>query len=151
MQETQKSESTTPDELPEIVQSQEVQRGDQERYLRLLADFDNYRRRVDRERSSAARAGKRAVILPLLDVLDDFDRALRHLKQESSSVSEGLEAILRKLAGVLDAEGVAQSLAWANRSILSHTKPSGPYRALNTNGVSLPRRLGAAIAGETSC
>jgi len=106
MQETQKSESTTPVELPEIVQSQEEQRGDRERYLRLLADFDNYRRRVDRERSSAARAGKRAVILPLLDVLDDFDRALRHLSQESSSVSEGLEAIHRKLAGVLDAEGV---------------------------------------------
>ena len=45
-------------------------------YLRALADFENYRRRVERERSTAARSGKREIILALLDVLDGFDRAL---------------------------------------------------------------------------
>ena len=105
MQETEKSESITPGEAFGMLQSREEQRGDRERYLRLLADFDNYRRRVDRERATAARAGKRGVILSLLDVLDDFERAMRHLAP--SSVSEGLEAIHRKLVGVLEAEGVA--------------------------------------------
>ena len=48
-------------------------RREHEMYLRALADFDNYRRRVERERASADRAGKRDVILSLLEVLDSFE------------------------------------------------------------------------------
>ena len=106
MQENETGESKIPSEQSDMVLLQEEPRRDQERYLRLLADFDNYRRRVDRERTSAARSSKRAMILSLLDVLDDFERALQHVGEASSSVSEGLQAIHRKLAGVLEAEGV---------------------------------------------
>jgi molecular chaperone GrpE len=78
-----------------------------EMYLRALADFDNYRRRVERESGSAAQNGKREVILPLLEVLDSFDLALQHMnKNTPSSLLEGLQAIHRKLLGVLDAQGV---------------------------------------------
>jgi molecular chaperone GrpE len=47
--------------------------------LRSLAGFDNYRRRVERDRVSEARSGKRDIILRLLDVLDGFDLALAHM------------------------------------------------------------------------
>src|SRR5215813_5507697 len=53
-------------------------RREHEIYLRNLADFENYRRRVERERASVAQAGKREMVLSLLDVLDDFERALEH-------------------------------------------------------------------------
>jgi molecular chaperone GrpE len=77
-----------------------------ELYLRTLADFDNYRKRVERERASAARAGKRRLILGMLDVLDSFDRAIEQMKGADPALIEGLEAIRRKTAGVLEAEGV---------------------------------------------
>lgn len=80
-----------------------------EQYLRALADFDNYRKRVERERASAARSGKRKLILGILDVLDSFDRALaqmQKMKRADPAIIEGLDAIRRKTAGILEAEGV---------------------------------------------
>lgn len=75
-------------------------------YLRALADFDNYRRRVEREAEAAARNDKRRIILSLLDVIDSFDRALPHMSEAAASVSEGYNAIYRKLLSLLEAEGV---------------------------------------------
>ena len=91
---------------PEVERLKEDVRREHEMYLRALADFDNYRKRVERERASSARSGKRETILRLLEVIDSFDRALEHIEAEPSSVSEGLQAIHRKLLGLLEAEGV---------------------------------------------
>ena len=77
-----------------------------ELYLRTLADLDNYRRRVERERASAAHAGKRELILQLLEVLDDFDRALLHMADVPEWISEGLVTIYRRLTAILQAQGV---------------------------------------------
>jgi molecular chaperone GrpE len=74
--------------------------------MRALADFDNYRKRVERERGAAERSGKRAVILALLDVMDDFDRALEHVDQSPDAVAEGLRAVHKRLAEALKAQGV---------------------------------------------
>jgi molecular chaperone GrpE len=84
----------------------EGQRREHEMYLRTLADFDNYRNRIERERATAANAGKREIVLSILNVLDDFERALEHIEESPESVSAGLRAIHRRLAGVLEAEGV---------------------------------------------
>jgi molecular chaperone GrpE len=88
---------------------QELQR-EHEMYLRALADYDNYRRRTERERSQAARSGKRELILSLLDVLDGFDRALQHMSEAPSSISEGVEALHRKFLSLLQAQGVTPML-----------------------------------------
>src|SRR5438552_4883848 len=77
-----------------------------EMYLRALADFDNYRRRVERERSSASRSGKRDIILSLLEVLDSFDRAFQHAKAAPGPMLEGMQAIHRKLLALIEAQGV---------------------------------------------
>jgi molecular chaperone GrpE len=76
--------------------------------LRALADFENYRRRVERDQDGAARRGKREVILPLLEVLDDFERALEHLPNASSAMAAGVQALHRKLLGLLAAQGVSR-------------------------------------------
>ena len=90
----------------EIERLKEEVRREHDMYLRALADYDNYRRRIERERATAARSGKRELILQLLEVLDGFDRALQHVGDAPSSVSEGLQLLQRKLLGVLEAQGV---------------------------------------------
>jgi molecular chaperone GrpE len=75
-------------------------------YLRTLADFDNYRRRTVRERAGADHAGKRDLVLPLLEVLDDFDRALEHLGDVPEWASSGFDAIYRRLNNILQAQGI---------------------------------------------
>jgi molecular chaperone GrpE len=77
-----------------------------ELYLRVLADFDNYRRRTERERASSIQAGKRELVLLLLDVLADFDRALEHLGDVPEWMSSGFVAIYRRLNGILQSQGI---------------------------------------------
>jgi molecular chaperone GrpE len=95
------------DAAEEIEQLKSEVRREHDTLLRALADFDNYRRRVERDRATAARSGKRDIIIRLLDVLDGFDRALGHLDAApASSISAGVQALHRNLLGVLEAEGV---------------------------------------------
>ncbi len=83
-----------------------------EEYLRLAqrsqADFVNFRRRIDEERSQQAREAARAVVLQLLPILDDFERALASADPADleSSWGKGVALIERNLRGVLAAEGV---------------------------------------------
>jgi molecular chaperone GrpE len=81
-------------------------RREHELYLRALADFENYRRRVERDRAKTAASGKREIILSLLDVLDGFDRAAPYISAAPASVAEGVQAIHRRLLDLLDAQGV---------------------------------------------
>ena len=77
-----------------------------DRYLRTRADFENYRRRVERDRDVAARQAKRALLLALLDLADGFDRALVHIDESPDSVAAGLHGMQRRLNSLLEAEGV---------------------------------------------
>jgi molecular chaperone GrpE len=99
-------ESTNDNAASETERLKEELRREHEMYLRALADFDNYRRRVERERTSAARRGKRDLMVSLLDVIDNFDRALEHIGDAPSSVSNGVRAIHRKLLGLLEAQDI---------------------------------------------
>jgi molecular chaperone GrpE len=103
---TKTTKSPTGSEPTETERLKEELQREHEMYLRALADFDNYRRRVERERASALRSGKRELLVSLLEVLDSFDRALEHSVDSSSSVSEGLQAIGRKLRRVVEAQGL---------------------------------------------
>jgi molecular chaperone GrpE len=102
----EKSPGTKPE--AEVERLKEELRHEHEALLRALADFDNYRRRVERDRASAARSGKRDLILSLLEVLDGFDRALNHIDDAPSSVAQGVQAIHRNLLGVLERHGVTR-------------------------------------------
>src|SRR5262245_2463895 len=93
----------TPAEIKNI--RDELKR-ERELRVRALADFDNYRKRVERELGAVERSGKRAIILALLDVMDDFDRALEHVDRSPDAVVEGLRAVHKRLAEALRAQGV---------------------------------------------
>ncbi len=75
-------------------------------YLRALADFDNYRRRVERDQASATRRSKRDILLSVVELLDSFDRALEQLADAPPSVANGMQAIHRQLLSMIEAQGV---------------------------------------------
>ena len=79
---------------------------EREARLRLAADFDNYRRRVRREREHAAEEGKRELLERLITVADDFDLAMANLKDADDSVAEGLRAIRKRFVDMLESNGV---------------------------------------------
>jgi molecular chaperone GrpE len=77
-----------------------------DRYLRTRADFENYRRRVERDRDVAARQAKRGLLQALVDLADGFERALAHVDESPDSVAAGLGGMQRSLSSLLEAEGV---------------------------------------------
>jgi molecular chaperone GrpE len=104
--EAAESRSETERLKEEIERLNHELRREHEMYVRNLADFDNYRRRAERERAQAAQAGKRDLIMPLLEVMDDFERALQHAHDDTESLGVGLRAVYRRLGGLLASEGV---------------------------------------------
>jgi molecular chaperone GrpE len=90
----------------ELAQLKEELRREHEMYLRVLADFDNYRRRIECERANAAHAGKRELVLALLELIDDLECTLKQLQSNPQSILEGLRAMQQRLTGVLAAQGV---------------------------------------------
>src|SRR5262245_65904539 len=95
------------EESAEVEQLKEDLRRGHETYLRAMADFDNYRKRVERDRSTAIKAGKIDLIRALLDVVDNFERALQHMDGAPPSVVRGVKAIYRQLLGILEEIGRA--------------------------------------------
>lgn len=91
---------------PNTARLQEDLTTERERHLRLLAEFDNYRRRTKQERALAEETGKREVLLALLDVKDDVDRALLHIRETSDAVADGLRLIQQRFNNLLEAHGV---------------------------------------------
>lgn len=78
-----------------------------EMYLRKLAEFDNFRKRTEREREELKQTAAEALIRELLPVVDNFERALQHAGDENpESFREGVEMIARQLLDMLEREGL---------------------------------------------
>jgi molecular chaperone GrpE len=80
----------------------------EDKYLRLYAEFDNYKRRTNAERIELFKTANQEVLVSMLPVLDDFDRALKAMQTatEVSAVKEGVELVSNKLNSILTAKGV---------------------------------------------
>jgi molecular chaperone GrpE len=79
-----------------------------DKYLRLMAEFDNFRRRTAKERIELIQTAGKDVIVSLLDVLDDCDRAEKQL-QTSDDIAvqkEGIQLVFNKLRSNLQSKGV---------------------------------------------
>ena len=76
----------------------------------LMADFDNYRKRMEMQVESKINQGKAELILKFVSIHDDLSRAVETAKQGKSErvVIEGLEGILRNVENLFDAEGVKE-------------------------------------------
>jgi molecular chaperone GrpE len=75
-----------------------------------MADFDNYRKQMEKQAATKAEATKAELLLKFLNIRDDYLRALSVAKQEKTKdvVIEGLEGILKNIDSVLASEGVRE-------------------------------------------
>ncbi|MFB0526570.1 MAG: nucleotide exchange factor GrpE [bacterium] len=77
--------------------------------LRLKAEFDNYRKRMEKEREELVEFGKQELMVKLLDILDSLDLALHSTKDEKNeakSIKEGVELIHKQFKEILEREGL---------------------------------------------
>ena len=79
-----------------------------DKYIRLYAEFDNFRRRPAKERIELMQTAGKDVIVSLIDVMDDCDRAEKQMQQSADieQVKEGIQLIFNKLRSTLQAKGL---------------------------------------------
>lgn len=93
------AEETEMEKLKEAVEEEK------KKYLYLMAEFDNYRRRTAKERVEQMQTAGKEVIVSLLEVLDDADRAETELAK-NGTVDEGVKLVFHKLRTLLQARGL---------------------------------------------
>jgi molecular chaperone GrpE len=81
-----------------------------DKYLRLVAEFDNYKKRNAKERIELIQTANKEVIVSLLDVLDDCDRAMPQLEttEDINAIRDGVVLIFNKLHSTLQAKGLKE-------------------------------------------
>jgi molecular chaperone GrpE len=81
-----------------------------DKHIRLQADFDNYRKRTLKERMELLKTANESLLISLLPVIDDFDRALQtmHSVEEESHVKDGVNLIYNKFQEFLRQNGVKE-------------------------------------------
>ncbi|OCX54786.1 nucleotide exchange factor GrpE [Mucilaginibacter sp. PPCGB 2223] len=81
-----------------------------DKYVRLYAEFDNFRRRTTKERTELLQTAGKEVIVSMLPVLDDFERALKAMETATDviPVKEGVALIQNKLKHILTAKGLKE-------------------------------------------
>ena len=103
----------------EIVEEEEISETEQltrkleevnDKYLRLSAEFDNYRRRTLKEKMELTKSAGTSLLLGLLPVADDFDRALDHLDdaKDTEAIKAGIKLIYNKFNEFLGAQGLKE-------------------------------------------
>jgi molecular chaperone GrpE len=92
----------------ELEKAKEELQAQKEKYLRLVAEFDNFRKRSARENLEFRQTAGKEVIVSLLDVLDDCDRAEKQLQNtgDIEQVKEGVQLVFSKLRSVLQSKGL---------------------------------------------
>ena len=100
------SEQLSP---PEDKPAEETPPAPDDAYLRLAADFDNYRKRVAREQVELTRRANERILNELLPVLDDLERALEAASQhEEAKLEEGVRLVHRSLLGLVERHGLSE-------------------------------------------
>jgi len=105
----EKKEVSEEEELNlKLADAEEKLAAEQDRYLRLSAEFDNYRKRTLKEKSELIKFAGERTITAILPVVDDFERAMANLKKDESTneIFKGIELIYDKFIKILKQEGL---------------------------------------------
>ncbi|WP_347049999.1 nucleotide exchange factor GrpE [Flavobacterium olei] len=82
---------------------------EKDKFLRLFAEFENYKKRTSKERMDLFKTANQEVLLAMLPVLDDFDRAIVEInKSDDENLKKGVELIHEKLKSTLVSKGLEQ-------------------------------------------
>lgn len=98
------SESSIEEEIEKLKSELEESK---EKYLRLVAEFDNFRKRNAKEKLEIIQTASKDVIVSMLEVLDDADRAQQQLTSaETDQVQQGVLLVFNKLRNILQSKGI---------------------------------------------
>lgn len=117
--ETQKAQDTAEEEKEltaeeklekELEKAQKIIDEQKDKYLRLSAEFDNFRKRTIKEKAELIKNGGEKTICAVLPILDDFERALQNIQkaEDIKAVAEGVDLIFQKFQKVLAQEGLKE-------------------------------------------
>lgn len=94
-----------PEKAPEANPFEEKYNAEHDSYLRLAADYDNYRKRTAKEKEQSYSNGKADTILKLLPIYDNLERAMRQ-DTEDAAYKKGVEMTMTELVKILNGLGV---------------------------------------------
>lgn len=104
--------SETQEEAPKLTAEEKLQIEKAElndKFLRLFAEFENYKKRTQKERLELLQTASKEVVVAMLPVLDDFDRALKATENlENDPVREGVVLIHNKFYSILKQKGLKE-------------------------------------------
>jgi molecular chaperone GrpE len=89
-----------------VVKKSDEYRELEDRYLRLAAEFDNYKKRMAKEYSRVLETSADDTIRDLLVVVDDFERALAHENSDANSLRQGINLIYTKMSDIMKKRGL---------------------------------------------
>ena len=94
----------------DLTQAREIADNNLNKLRYMMADFDNYRKQMEKQLSSKVEASKAEILLKFLNIRDDYLRALEMVKQNNSDpvIIEGLHGILKNFDNLLRSEGVIE-------------------------------------------
>jgi len=91
-------------------QLQDQLAGEKDKFMRLFAEFENYKKRTTRERMELFKTASQDIVVAMLPVLDDFERALAHIEddKEAEELRKGVLLIYTKLLNTLEQKGLSK-------------------------------------------
>ncbi len=119
-EEVQEKEVSVAEEPKEVSEEEELEEKEksseeiiqelQDKYIRLSADFDNYRKRTLKEKMDLIKLAGEDILLKLLPVMDDFDRALHTMNEatDCKAMKEGVDLIHNKFKEFLSSNGIKE-------------------------------------------
>ena len=106
-----KEQKETHSEEPKQTQEEKLRdelQVQKDKYMRLVAEFENYKKRTSKERLDLFKSANREVMQALLPVVDDFDRAMKEIEKEDDDQFKGIKLIHNKLNDTLKSQGLTK-------------------------------------------
>lgn len=105
-EDTNGEETTAEEELDPLVAAQNEAEQWKDKYIRLVAEFENYKKRTLKEKSELILNGSEKTVAAILPILDDFERATADKTEDPQAIKEGYELIYKKFLKALETLGV---------------------------------------------
>ena len=105
-EESNGEETSAEEELDPLVAAQNEAEQWKDKYIRLVAEFENYKKRTLKEKSELILNGSEKTVAAILPILDDFERATADKTEDPQAIKEGYELIYKKFLKALETLGV---------------------------------------------
>lgn len=101
-----KQDAQKEDEDDSLQKAKDEAQDWKDKYIRLMAEFDNFRKRVLKEKAELILNGSEKTVTAILPILDDFERALADNTEDPKAIKEGEELIFKKFQKILESLGI---------------------------------------------